>query len=109
MTIPVARDSANADAWLQICQARSLATARRFMTCAVASRRLRAALPIAGEATRTDVRAAHSVRSGESRVRSRVLREADVVLGLVQKWPSTGSWSAAGLMRLKRDANSCGR
>src|SRR5688572_14581130 len=66
----------------------------------VASRRLRAALPIAGEATRTDVRSL--VRDVRRVTRAfSGLREADVVLGLVQKWPSTGSWSALALTRLE--------
>ena len=66
----------------------------------VASRRLRAALPIAGEATRADVRALirdiRRVTRGFSG-----LREADVVHGLVQKWPASGSWSALALTRLE--------
>ena len=66
----------------------------------VASRRLRAALPIAGEATRTDVRALIRDVRRVTRAFSG-LREADVVLGRVQKWPSTGSWSALALTRLE--------
>ena len=66
----------------------------------VASRRLRAALPIAGEATRTDVRAL--VRSIRKVTRAfSGLREADVVLELVQAWPAAGSWSALALTRLE--------
>jgi len=66
----------------------------------VASRRLRAALPIASEATRTDIRPLIRDVRRVTRAFSG-LREADVVLGLVQKWPSSGSWSALALMRLE--------
>ena len=67
----------------------------------VASRRLRAALPIAGEATRTDVRALVRHVRRVTRAFSG-LREADVVHGLVQKWPVSGSWSAIALTRLEK-------
>jgi len=66
----------------------------------VASRRLRAALPIAGEATRTDVRAIIRTIRKVTRAFSG-LREADVVLELVQAWPASGSWSALALTRLE--------
>src|SRR6187401_2610957 len=66
----------------------------------VASRRLRAALPIAGEATRTDVRALIRDVRRVTRALSGP-READVVLGLVQSWPTTGSWSTVVLTRLE--------
>jgi len=66
----------------------------------VASRRLRAALPIAGEATRTDVRPLVRDVRRVTRAFSR-LRESDVVLGLVQSWPANGPWSGSALTRLE--------
>jgi CHAD domain-containing protein len=67
----------------------------------VASRRLRAALPIAGEAIRTDVRAL--VRDVRRVTRALAgLREADVVLGLVQEWSKADAgWSPLALTRLE--------
>ena len=66
----------------------------------VASRRLRAALPIAGEATRADVRPLVRDVRRITRALSGV-READVVLGLVKGWPSVGPWSPLALARLE--------
>jgi CHAD domain-containing protein len=66
----------------------------------VASRRLRAALPIAGEATHSDVRALVRDVRRVTRALSG-LREADVVRELVQSWPSTGPWSPIALARLE--------
>jgi CHAD domain-containing protein len=71
----------------------------------VASRRLRAALPIAGEATRTDVRALVRDIRRVTRALSG-LREADVVLTHVQAWPSTGPWSPLALARLEARCNA---